>query len=38
MPKDGGLYFDWVDFPIKETSMQALDNYHGRGRTRSKPT
>src|ERR1035437_8768329 len=27
MPKKGGLYFDWVDFPIKEASMSALDNY-----------
>jgi uroporphyrinogen decarboxylase len=27
MPKEGGLYFDWVDFPIKETTMRALDNY-----------
>lgn len=27
MPKEGGLYFDWVDFPIKESSMQALDQY-----------
>jgi uroporphyrinogen decarboxylase len=27
MPKDGGLYFDWVDFPVKETSMAALDDY-----------
>lgn len=26
-PKDGGLYFDWVDFPIREPSMRALDNY-----------
>jgi len=28
MPKDSGLYFDWVDFPIRETSMAALDAYH----------
>ena len=28
MPKIGGLYFDWVDFPIKEATMSALDNYH----------
>jgi len=28
MPKDSGLYFDWVDFPIRETSMAALDTYH----------
>ena len=27
MPKDGGLYFDWVDFPIKEPTMGALDRY-----------
>ncbi len=27
MPKDGGLYFDWVDFPVKEATMEALDNY-----------
>jgi uroporphyrinogen decarboxylase len=27
MPKDGGLYFDWVDFPIKEASLEALDAY-----------
>jgi len=27
MPKDGGLYFDWVDFPIKEATMEALENY-----------
>ncbi len=27
MPKKDGLYFDWVDFPIKETSMSALDSY-----------
>ena len=27
MPNDGGLYFDWVDFPIKETTMEALDQY-----------
>jgi len=28
MPKKDGLYFDWVDFPIKEATMAALDNYH----------
>jgi uroporphyrinogen decarboxylase len=28
MPKTGGFYFDWVDFPIKEATMSALDNYH----------
>ncbi|MCX6065775.1 MAG: hypothetical protein NT121_08485, partial [Chloroflexi bacterium] len=27
MPKDGGLYFDWVDFPVKEPTMAALDAY-----------
>ncbi len=27
MPKTGGFYFDWVDFPIKEATMQALDAY-----------
>ena len=27
MPKEGGLYFDWVDFPIKEPTMKALDAY-----------
>src|SRR5512143_2953224 len=27
MPKNGGLYFDWVDFPIKQSAMTALDNY-----------
>ena len=28
MPKRGGLYFDWVEFPIKEATMAALDSYH----------
>ncbi|MGE5123479.1 MAG: uroporphyrinogen decarboxylase family protein, partial [Acidobacteriaceae bacterium] len=27
MPKKDGLYFDWVEFPIKEASMEALDHY-----------
>jgi uroporphyrinogen decarboxylase len=27
MPRQGGLYFDWVDFPIQSTSLQALDEY-----------
>ena len=27
MPKTRGFYFDWVDFPIKETTMEALDTY-----------
>jgi uroporphyrinogen decarboxylase len=26
-PKYGGLYFDWVDFPVKEATMEALDTY-----------
>ena len=25
MPKDGGLYYDWVDFPVKEATMESLD-------------
>ncbi len=28
MPKTGGFYFDWVDFPIKGATMEALDAYH----------
>ncbi len=28
MPKQGGFYFDWVDFPIHEPTMQALDEYN----------
>jgi uroporphyrinogen decarboxylase len=27
MPKSRGYYFDWVDFPIKESTMAALDAY-----------
>ena len=27
MPKDGGLYFDWVDFPVKEFTLEALERY-----------
>jgi uroporphyrinogen decarboxylase len=27
MPKEGGLYFDWVGFPIKEPTVQELDDY-----------
>ncbi len=27
MPKDGGLYFDWVDFPVKEFTLDALERY-----------
>ncbi|HEX7567138.1 MAG TPA: uroporphyrinogen decarboxylase family protein [Anaerolineaceae bacterium] len=28
MPKEGGLYYDWVDFPIKEPTLEALNTYH----------
>jgi uroporphyrinogen decarboxylase len=27
MPKENGFYFDWVEFPIKEPTMEALDHY-----------
>jgi uroporphyrinogen decarboxylase len=27
MPREGGLYFDWVDFPMQEPTMEALENY-----------
>lgn len=27
MPKEGGLYFDWVDFPFTELSEEALNRY-----------
>jgi uroporphyrinogen decarboxylase len=27
MPREGGLYFDWVDFPIKEFTLEALERY-----------
>ena len=27
MPKEGGLYYDYVDFPIKEASAEAVDAY-----------
>ena len=27
MPRDGGLYYDWVEFPIKEPSMEVLESY-----------
>lgn len=27
MPKENGLYFDWVEFPFTETTMEALENY-----------
>ncbi|MGC8874543.1 MAG: uroporphyrinogen decarboxylase family protein [Chloroflexia bacterium] len=26
-PKRGGLYFDWVEFPIREASLEALEAY-----------
>jgi uroporphyrinogen decarboxylase len=28
MSRTGGFYFDWMDFPIKEPTMDALDAYH----------
>lgn len=31
MPKDGGLYYDWVKFPIREFTLQALDEYEWPG-------
>ncbi len=27
MPKDGGLYYDWVAFPIPEPTNEAFDSY-----------
>lgn len=27
MPKVGGLYYDWVEFPFTELTMEALDRY-----------
>lgn len=27
MPKEGGLYFDFVEFPVAEPTLQALDAY-----------
>jgi len=27
MPKEGGYYFDWVDYPIKEFTLKALEQY-----------
>ncbi len=27
MPRQGGYYFDWVEFPVKEPTMVALDAY-----------
>ena len=27
MPKDKPLYYDWVDFPIKELTLEALEAY-----------
>jgi len=26
-PKEGGLYYDWVEFPFTQTTMAALDQY-----------
>ena len=28
MPKECWLYYDWVDFPIKEPTLEALNTYH----------
>ncbi len=28
MPKQGGLYYDWVDFPVKEPTLEALEAYN----------
>lgn len=28
MPKEGGLYFDWVDFPFTGTNPESLDRYN----------
>jgi hypothetical protein len=28
MPKEHGYFYDWVEFPIKETSLAALDGFH----------
>ena len=28
MPKENPLYYDWVEFPITETTLEALDRYH----------
>jgi uroporphyrinogen decarboxylase len=28
MPKDGGLYYDTVEFPIHETSLEAVERYN----------
>jgi uroporphyrinogen decarboxylase len=27
MPVQGGLYFDWVEFPLREPTMEALDKF-----------
>ncbi len=27
MPREGGLYFDWVEFPFTEPTMESLENY-----------
>ena len=28
MPKQDGYFYDWVEFPIKEASLEELENYH----------
>jgi uroporphyrinogen decarboxylase len=28
MPKEDGLYFDWVDYPIKALTLEALERYN----------
>lgn len=28
MPKENGYFYDWVEFPIKETSLAVLDEFH----------
>lgn len=28
MPKQGGLYFDWVEFPINDPTIESLEHYH----------
>jgi len=38
MPKAGGFYFDWVDFPIKEPTLDALDHYQWRAPILTKQT
>ena len=36
MPKDKPLYYDWVEFPIKDLTLEALDAYRGRNPTRRR--